>query len=59
MLNKTNNQMEMYKVKKEMNISFENWSSQDLFEYLYFLKRNPNKRNNELQKQVKNYINKY
>lgn len=51
--------MEMYKVKKEMNISFENWSSQDLFEYLYFLKRNPNKRNNELQKQVKNYINKY
>jgi hypothetical protein len=58
MLNKTNNQMEMYKVKKEMNISFENWSSQDLFEYLYFLKRNPNKRNNELQKQVKNYINK-
>ena len=59
MLNKTNNQMEMYKVKKEMNISFENWSSQDLFEYLYFLKRNPNKRNNKLQKQVKNYINKY
>ena len=51
--------MEKFKINNEIKLKLENWDIQDVFSYLYHLRANPSKRNNQLEKIVKKYINNY